>query len=558
MIKRLAARVRVFSLAGVVCLCVAGGASPVQAQAQAQAQADEAFRKGLDARNDKNKNWPEVVAQMRRAIQANPKDDGHKVRTGGVRVLAERTTDYVPRFYLAEALSKTPATGCVEAVETWALLEQQNVLRGRDELARLVAQGYADCERAAGVLPPAKFEPLLARATQQYNEALAQASKVSALGQANLDAWRGDLRDQYERSSGEVNAARARLLAGQKTRIEGHLTTAMATADAAKRSLVTLETSLSVAIAAHQRFTGQLRDAEQAIGAAEDQDRAINPRKARLTPPLAGVYRDGRDVLGRARTRLAGARGGFDAAALGEVVTLARDASSRFTRVIDELGKLEKAAQGRQVADAVAAGQEAFAFVDGALGTLDRLAAQKPTSMSADKVAERDAIKQQVVAARRRFDTARKAENLAALAAATKATTEARDRLGALIATFGPVTLAERGVHQALVDGAQQFLAGEYDKALATLTPADGFAADLPLRPHVHMFRAAALYALFERSGERDGALRARAIAEIEQCKQVSGTVQPDPRAFGPRFIAFFHAAGARAASATPAGPARP
>jgi hypothetical protein len=58
---------------------------------------------------------------------------------------------------------------------------------------------------------------------------------------------------------------------------------------------------------------------------------------------------------------------------------------------------------------------------------------------------------------------------------------------------------------------------------------------------HVHLFKAAAAYALFVRSGETNQMLREQTIAEIEQCKQIDSSFQPDQRVFTPRFIGVFH-----------------
>jgi hypothetical protein len=173
--------------------------------------------------------------------------------------------------------------------------------------------------------------------------------------------------------------------------------------------------------------------------------------------------------------------------------------------------------------------------------------------MAGDKARRRDAIKKQVDQARRRFEAARRSENAGNIAQVTRVTTEARDRLSALIATFGPVTLVDRGVNQALLDGANFYLAGDYDKALTALNPADGFAEDVPLRPQVHLLRAAALYALFERSARKDTSLRTRAVTEIEDYKQLTDA-PPDARAFSPRFLNFVQGVSARAANA-PAAP---
>ena len=93
--------------------------------------------------------------------------------------------------------------------------------------------------------------------------------------------------------------------------------------------------------------------------------------------------------------------------------------------------------------------------------------------------------------------------------------------------SFGPVTLRDRGVHAALEQGARLFFAGEHQQALTAL---DSEAlADAPLQLHVHLLRAAALYHLFVRSGEKDQALRTQALAEIDACKRLDPDFRPTP-----------------------------
>jgi hypothetical protein len=74
----------------------------------------------------------------------------------------------------------------------------------------------------------------------------------------------------------------------------------------------------------------------------------------------------------------------------------------------------------------------------------------------------------------------------------------------------------------------------------------------VPLRVHAHVFRAAALYALFVRSGESNQELRKLALEEIAQSKQLNSTFQPSPRVFAPRFLSLYQAGGT-ASSETPA-----
>jgi hypothetical protein len=102
------------------------------------------------------------------------------------------------------------------------------------------------------------------------------------------------------------------------------------------------------------------------------------------------------------------------------------------------------------------------------------------------------------------------------------------------------LTLEDRGVPAALVTATRHYFAGEYQASLTALNDPTLTREDAPLKPHVHVFRAASLFALFVRSGEQASALRAQASAEVAACKQIDPGFQPDARAFGPRFRAFF------------------
>jgi hypothetical protein len=133
---------------------------------------------------------------------------------------------------------------------------------------------------------------------------------------------------------------------------------------------------------------------------------------------------------------------------------------------------------------------------------------------------------------------------------------EHRGVLDELIKSFGPVTLRDRGVHEALEQGARLFFQGDYRNALAALHPPSGL-SDIPLQLHVHLFRAAASYGLYALSGGTDRELRMTASKEIEYCKGINSAFRPDPRIFSPAFIAFYDAVGAAAQASAPNSPAR-
>ena len=515
------------------------------------ARDDTAFKAGLDARDDKK--WQDVTLQMRRAIQVNSQESTRKVRSGIGGLLRQGGTEYLPHFFLGEALFNLQ--DCVGAVDAWSKSEQQGAVRSRADLLAVLQKGYVSCE-AKGVLLPSKYDPLLTRTTQHITDVNNQAAAVVKLGAANIDLWQGDAREQYDRASREIQSARTRLETATRSRSPSDFSDANTAADRAKSILTTLETNLTAAISARLSIQGQGRDIEQVIGTADAYDRAIEGRKAALTQSLAAARQEGRDAMNRARDRLSAGVKASNASVLSEARTIAQDASTRLKQVLDDLTKLERDTLQRQLTDAAARAHEAFSFVDGAFAKLDHLVSERPTLMRPDMVAEREAIQRQVTSVRRRFDAARTAENLTSIVEATRLTSEAGDRLNTLISTFGPLTITDRGVHPALAEGARLFFAGEYQQALSALNPTEGFAPDIPLQLHIHLFRAAALYALFVRSHESDQPLLTEARAEIEQCRQINSAFQPDPRAFSPRFVSFFHAESAAGTkSAAPTSP---
>ena len=87
-------RLNLIALAALVCVAL----YPSLASAQ-----DDAFKKGLKAKDDKN--WAEAARQLRLAIQADPMESMRKVKTNAVLgVFGAKESEYLPRFVLGEAL----------------------------------------------------------------------------------------------------------------------------------------------------------------------------------------------------------------------------------------------------------------------------------------------------------------------------------------------------------------------------------------------------------------------------------------------------------------------
>jgi hypothetical protein len=271
---------------------------------------------------------------------------------------------------------------------------------------------------------------------------------------------------------------------------------------------------------------------------------AVSAKKVPFTPAMTSAHQEARDGINRARERYTEGARTMSPQTLQLARTVALEAQAKLRQLLDDVTRVEKEIRQREFANALTHATDAFSLLDSAVATLDRFSVERPGVLPEDKAAERDAAQKDVARVRRSMETARKTENVAALAAAAKLATELRDRLNALIAAFGPLTLRDRGLNAVLEEGARLFFDGQYQQVVAALEPGETFGDDVPLRLHVHLFRAAALHQLFVRSGEKDQALRAQALQEVEHCRQIDSTFQPDGRAFSPRFISFYQSVG--------------
>ena len=222
---------------------------------------------------------------------------------------------------------------------------------------------------------------------------------------------------------------------------------------------------------------------------------------------------------------------------------MATDAVSRFRSVIQDLDGTRRIAAERRLGTVLQAAQEAFSFVGGSVAALDRRAAERVGGLPADVEAKRQTLDKLLAVERRRFEAARKASDVAALETVTRRAHGIRTEIDTLVASFGPPTLADRGVHPELLEATRLYTTGNYAEALTTL---DRLPGDVPLQLHAHLFRAASLLALYQRSGGKDDSLQSRARAEVDQCKQLDAAFAPDVRMFSPRFVAFYREAARR------------
>jgi hypothetical protein len=511
---------------------------PATAGAQSE---DEPFRRGLSARGDKK--WQEAAQAMRQALQINRMESSRRVQ-GGFRIFG-RGTEYLPFYFLGEALKNL--NDCSGAVTAWESSEEQKVVLTVKEYADSLRAGLKECA-SKGVLLRPEYNQQMAVTDQNYNESYALLQRLVALRDANQELWRPDVQAEYERARGDMALAQKTLLKARQSRMVVDFAESRALSLRARDVLRPLESRLTAAIGTRSLIAQQVAEAQKVLEGAEAASKEIDAAKLPLSPTLASSRDSARALATRARERLGQLEKSENAATATEAVRLAHEASDAFTKVLEQVKKSERSDFEQRLQEAVAGATEQLSFAATSLASLERLVAEKPATMTPEMASQRDALVREHAALQRRFDNARKTENIVAVDEARRLAGEARDKIDALVRLFGGVVNV---VPAALNQGASYYLAGNYKEALTALDPLAS-QTDIPLRVHVHLFRAASLYALYVRSGEKDQALRADALAAIQKCKEIDSAFRPDPRAFSPRFLSFFQSVGAPGAQAPP------
>ncbi len=89
-----------------------------------------------------------------------------------------------------------------------------------------------------------------------------------------------------------------------------------------------------------------------------------------------------------------------------------------------------------------------------------------------------------------------------------------------------------------LLDAAAAFLAGRYAGAADIL--ADAELGDPHATRAAYMLRGAALFAMYVESGERDAALIARVLSDVEACRRLDPAAVPSRALFSPRYAELY------------------
>jgi hypothetical protein len=501
---------------------------------------DDAFKEGLSARE--NDRWAEAAAQMRRAIEADGQESDRVIRSGIGGIFRVGGTPYLPYYFLGEALSN--AGDCGGAVQAWETSEEQGVVAGHDEYAAGIRSGYQTCA-AQGVLLQGDYRRRANEVDRLYGEAYRLWERLDETRAQNPDLWPAGADADYEQARGELREAQRLLAQGHDSRLATDFASSAEAVTRASGLLMPLDQKIGSAIDTRAVVREGADRLQELIGQAEGSDRAIDALQHVLTPGLVTTRLNARQQLGASRERLAETQKTRDAASLEQGLQLAESAATGLRSVLSEVR--------RQVRDeAELAWSDAFSFLESSMAILDQRAAQRPDTASA--LAEAlDALREDPPTLERSYERARRNGNVSGIREATRLTEEARMKADQLIRAFGDVTLRDRGVHEALEEGARAYFAGEFQRAIDSLRPTESLDG-APLQVHVHVFRAASLYALYLHSGETNQVLRDAALAAVFRCKGIDPGFVPNERAFSPRFIDFFTRAGS-AEALVAAGP---
>ena len=494
---------------------------------------DDAYKRGLEALDKKR--WAEAADQMQRAIDTDRNETARrKFRIGGFGPFGGTEFPYLPHYFLGEAL--IAQNNCAGAVVAYAESERQAVVDGQ----RLVAlrEQYQTCA-AAGVLAPSAYEPLYRRTSQRYADAMALFKRVSALMATNKGITAsGD--EAIERARAALDASYKSLNDGTRSRRQADFAAASAAADRGTDILTRLETAVGAAVETRSTAQRQLLELEGIIASADRLDADIDQAGVSLTAPLVTARRNGRSELSRARDGHAAAQQSLNAATLKEALAHARAASTILTDLLTEARRVAQGAADQKRTEAIRAADGALKLAEAAFTSLERRVALETTPEAI--ATERTRLRQDADGLTRRFARAAKAGDLGVLTQTTQQALDVRTRLDALMQSLPPLSLRARGIPQGLEDGARLYLRGEYQQALAALdTVASPTDPQTPvMEMHLRLFRAAARYALYVRSGETNGELLEQAMSDIERCRQIDSGFVPDTRAFAPRFVELY------------------
>ena len=507
--------------------------------------ADEAFKNGIEARQKRD--WAGVETQMLQAIKENGKESTRVLSVGGFLGIRDVRAPYLPYFYLGEALFSQ--NRCVPAMDAWAVSQQQGIVAGHAEPLRILQEGMASCE-SQGYLRPEDYTQALSSGSKQLTDVRAKAQGVTRYGSENEPVWRGrpEWDDRLKRATTLIDQAQKELEGGRVSHRRENFQRSTLSVSNATEALESLDREFRASVAATVQ-TAQRREKEQSLTTAIGEAQELRQRLAgitRLAPAALQSRKEAEAALAEAITVQGDPR---RTPSLVDAATVAAHRARDLFRTALDLTDTDIREQDRkkQLASAYAYGSGTLSMAQGLLVRIDGMLVQRSGQLTGERAQELEQWRKAIDTAQRGFDRAHKQQNMAGMRQAVRGVDAARATLQGILETFGPLTLEDRGVPATLQEAVSLFLRGEHQSALTKLdaTAVESLGA---VALHAHLFRAAALYALFVQSGEKEADLRARATAAVVVARAQQPSFQPDPRVFNKRFIAFFRSGGAGAA----------
>jgi hypothetical protein len=516
---------------------IALGLLAVVAPARAQEGADKVYRDGVEA-VEKQK-WSEAAGLMRQAIAMNRTE-----APGARRLGLFGGRDYLPYLLLGRAL--LAQSDCTGALNAWEESDKQGVARKirNGEYAKEIQRGYDQCE-AKGFLPASKFQKELDDAKAALRAAYDEGRRLTDHVAPYDESIKVAFRKQVATADSRMQTASEKLTSGEKTRRAQDFVDSRAASAVALREYQVSRPPLDALIASVAGFLNKATAAEKELAGVEAKGRELeallrgSPVKVSPSDATNSARARADALVTSARDKIKTARTTQNDAMLVEVSGLTSSADKTYLQARTEIEALIKAGVERELQLVQTQMQNTLTSLDARASDISTALGTQPQPGKNAK--DFEAAQRGLDRARQSFDRAMRARDLGAAKAAVQLMPRLAAQLDALAAALAVEAPALPGVLRA---AAQAFFDGSYADAVRLL-PADQVGAiDQRFRIHGHVVRAAALFALYQRSGGADGSLRNQAQQEVAQSHALDPSFQPNPSAFSPRFLAFFRAAG--------------
>lgn len=517
----------------LIVLIVLAGPAP----ARAQEGADKVYRDGVEA-VEKQK-WPEAAGLMRQAIGMNGTEAPGTRRLG---LFGGR--DYLPYLLLGRAL--LAQSDCTGALSAWEASDKQGVARKirNGEYAKEIQRGYDQCE-AKGFLPAPKLQKEVDDTKVALRAASDEGRRLTEHVSSYDESIKAAYRKQVATADSRMQTASDKLASGEKTRRVQDFVDARAAAAAAFREYQLSRPPLDALIASVAGFLNKANAADKELSGVEAKGRELETllrsSPVKVSPAEATTSARARADMqvSSARDKIKTARTTQNEAMLAEAAGLTGSADKTYLQARNEIEALIKAGVDRELQQLQNQMQNTLTGLDARASDIAAALGNQPEPGKTAK--EFEAAQRGLDRARQVFDRAMRARDLGAARSAVQLTPRVAAQLDALAAALAVEAPTLPG---ALRAAAQAFFDGSYADAVRLL-PADQVASiDQRFRIHGHVVRAAALFALYQRSGGADASLRDQARQEVEQSRALDPSFQPNPSAFSPRFVAFFRGAG--------------